>query len=316
MLKDKVCKSTKPIPHLYEKAVYKNKGLDLVTPLPPLSSVQHCLYDISNKGLCVNKTTFSKMEDVVLPAQFENFILADYYYEESRIIIFCPPSTRNKLGEINVIMGDGTFKCYPKPFYQLYSIFGDIGSSVETTKVTPLLFALLPNKKEVTYNVMFCLFKSQLPDFDPKIYSYNCDFKQGANNAIQMVYLKVEVRGCFYHWHRALWRKAKLLNLKSKGQKRIVGLTAARPLLLEDNMPDGFHYIISEGTALKTDKFFKYVESFWKIRYFETILCFGLRFRANNALEGFHAKINKKINKNSINLLWLLSVLSTIRIAK
>lgn len=117
------------------------------------------------------------------------------------------------------------------PFFNYIHIMGVIssGSSVETTHVMPLIFALLPNKSQSTYTVLFNQLKSALRNFKP--IKYHSDFEIVTINAIQEVYPGIEIRGCYYHWHKALWRKSKLLKLKSKGQTRIVGLTAALPLL-------------------------------------------------------------------------------------
>lgn len=276
-----------------------------------MSSIQHCLYDIRNRALCVNKTTFTNLEEVEVPSRFESFVLADYYYEGSRIIVFCSPYARQKVGGIHEFMGDGTFKCCPKPFYQLYSIHGDIGSTVETTNVMPLIFALLPNKSQATYNILFNLIKSALINFKPK--KYHSDFERGAMNAIQEVYPEIEIRGCYYHWHKALWHQRKSLKLKSKGQTRIIGLTAALPLLPAEAMLDGYEYIKKEGCELNMKTFFKYIDKFWKKMYFSHILSvFGERHRTNNVMEGFHSKLNKKINKNTTILLRLLNVLFEI----
>jgi hypothetical protein len=64
----------------------------------------------------------------------------------------------------------------------------------------------------------------------------HCDFEKGAMNGIRAVYPGIQLKGCYYHWNRALWRKGKKLGLKSKSDKRIIVLAAALPLLPPQNI--------------------------------------------------------------------------------
>lgn len=52
------------------------------------------------------------------------------------------------------ILCDGTFKSTPKPFQQVFIIYGDLGSSSGKTNVVPLVFALMSdNERRRTNNV-------------------------------------------------------------------------------------------------------------------------------------------------------------------
>lgn len=317
-LKEKVTKSDKPITQLYDEAFnsFQNKGLNFVASLPPFSSVQHCLYDRRNKALGVLKTVCNNFEEVQIPVAFYNFILADYYYEETRIILFCSPDSRQLIGEINEFFGDATFKSCPLPFAELYSIHGDVGSTVDTTNVIPLLFALMPNKQQKTYQTLFNLIKLTLPNWSPK--TFHCDFELAAINALTEVFPDIQLRGCFYHWSRAVWKKSKALgNTNRKGQKRIVGLTAVLPLLPNENLVQGWEYVKGESQDLGMQKFINYLERFWLNTKFKKMLSvYGLRHRTNNVLEGWHSKINKKVTKGSVTLPRLLKLLKEFQQTK
>ena len=54
------------------------------------------------------------------------------------------------LGKCKLWMMDGTFKCVPNLFGQLYTVHGEIGGYV-----VPLVFMLLPNKQAATYRSVF-----------------------------------------------------------------------------------------------------------------------------------------------------------------
>lgn len=317
-LKTKVIKSDKPITQLYDEAnnSFNNKGLNFVVSLPPLSSVQHCLYDMRNKSLGVQKTVYRNFEEVQIPVSYCDFILADYYHEGIRILLFCSPDSRQLVGETREFFGDATFKSCPPPFAELYSIHADIGSTVETTNVVPLIFALLPNKKQKTYVTLYNLIKSELPSWSPDI--FHCDFELAAINALTEVFPNIQLKGCFYHWSRAMWKKAKAMGFnKKKGHKRIIGLTAALPLLPEEEMEHGWEYVKAESQDLGMQKFINYIERFWLKKQIRKMLSvYGLRHRTNNAMEGWHSKINKRVTKGSITIPRLLNLLRQVQNTK
>lgn len=313
-LKEIVQTSHEPIPKLYKNTCknIKNTGLDLVRQIPTLNSIQHSLYDIRNKSLQVKKTHFEKFDEVCVPSKFLDFMLSDYYHEEKRILIFCSKEARGNISSINEYFGDATFSSCPKPFYQLFIIHGEVDSSVTLTATVPLIYVLMPDKKEDTYRTVLQLIKSQLPAFQPK--KYHCDFEVAELNSFRKEFPSVSLRGCYFHWSKAVWKKAKSLGIKSKFDKRIIGLTAALPLLPAENITDGLEYTKGESRENKKFKlFFRYIDKFWMTEKFNEVLCvFGERHRTNNVAESFHAKLNKEINKKNKSVLTLLAKLKEI----
>ena len=148
-LKQTVKSSYEPIPKLYQEACenIQSTGLDLVAEIPALSSIQHSLYDIRNKSLEVKKTVFKNFAEITVPPKFSDFLLANYYDEIKRILIFCSKEARDKIGLIEEYFGDATFDCCPYPFYQLFIIHGETGSVITQTATVPLIYALMPDKK-------------------------------------------------------------------------------------------------------------------------------------------------------------------------
>lgn len=308
-----VTRSDRPVPQLYNETAssLEDAGLNFVVNLPSLPNIQHGLYSRRNKSMKVTKTVFKSLEEVEVPDLFSFFVLADYFYDGARILVFCSEKARELLQNDNITeyFIDSTFSSCPKPFAQLFSVLGDAGSTTEFTNVLPLIFALLPDKKESTYKTLFQLIKSQLPDWSPK--KLHCDYEIAAINAIRDVIPDVQIIGCFYHWSRALWRKAKMLGVvKSKAQKRIISLTVALALLPQEYMSEGWDYIKTESEIAEIDSFTKYIEKFWiKKNLFKILNVFAQRHRTNNAIEGWHSKLNKMINKNTVTLLRLLNIL-------
>lgn len=90
--------------------------------------------------------------ELEIPKKFSSFVLAEYYNGESCILGFCSQESRKLIGSIKEYFADGTFKSCPRPFYQLYIIYEEVGSSIDATNVIPMIFALLPDKKCTTFN--------------------------------------------------------------------------------------------------------------------------------------------------------------------
>lgn len=310
-LKETVTTSNRPVPRLYNEAMVElqDAGLNFVADIPSLSNTQHCLYTIRNKAMHVSKTIYKCLKEVEIPEKFSSFVLADYSDEGSRILVFCSLTARDSVSNIKEYFMDGTFKSCPKPFAQLYTLLGDVGSSMETTKVVPLIFALLPDKTEKTYFILFSLIRSQLSHWKPAI--VHCDYEIAAINAMSELFPETQIKGCFYHWCRAVWRKAKYLQLtKTKAQKRIVSLTAALALLPQMFVTEGWNYIKSQSETTDMSKFINYIDRFWLKKNIAQILSvFALRHRTNNAIEGWHSKLNRSVNKNTVTLHRLLSIL-------
>lgn len=77
----------------------------------------------------MQKTCFKNVEDVIVPAQYHSFCLADYYCDGIRILVFCAKKTIESLKTVRHILVDGTFTACPEPFMQIFSLHGDIGTN-------------------------------------------------------------------------------------------------------------------------------------------------------------------------------------------
>ncbi|KAF9412798.1 hypothetical protein HW555_008801 [Spodoptera exigua] len=177
-----------PIPTLFnnEMSSLADFGLDLVATIPKFTSIKNSLYHSRNKALGVKRTTFQTASAVEIPDAYKDkILLADYTDQRNRIIVFGTHNAKHLLATVEHIFADGTFKICPKPFYQLYTIHGDLGSSEETSNVVPLVYALLLNKKQATYEILFQIIKSQVPDWNPK--KFQSDYEAAAMNAMQKI---------------------------------------------------------------------------------------------------------------------------------
>ena len=78
----------------------------------------------------------------------ENFVL--YINADTGIIIFSCSTNLQCLAGVQEVFMDGTFKCCPKCFAQLYTLHG-----YKSGNYVPLLYMLLPGKAEDVYRQAF-----------------------------------------------------------------------------------------------------------------------------------------------------------------
>lgn len=312
-MKQTACSSITPMKTVYEDHVIplKDAGLDLISKIPSFVSVKTGLYNNRKKAATVSKIVYQSTCEVEVPPKFEKFVLGDYSYNENRIIAFCSKDAKDHIPKIHHYFGDGTFRSCPPPFVQLYTVHGDAGSSLETLNVVPLVYALMSDKKEASYTALFNMIKSQIPEFNPR--EFQTDYEAAAMNAIEIVFPQCIIKGCFYHYAKALWRKAKSLKItKAQSNKRIVALSTALPFLPYHLIMDGWSYIledISEDLGMRNFKY--YMERQWlhDIGFIKKWSIHGELHRTTNCLEGWHKKLNDQIGKRGPNLMTLLTTL-------
>ncbi|XP_026325018.1 uncharacterized protein LOC113234005 [Hyposmocoma kahamanoa] len=228
LAKQEVCLNMAPIPEIFEKHYYKLHKQDsdhtfgqgeMLSPeeLPTFSSKKDTLYRARYKFLNVKKSKFLRPQDVQLPDSLvSDFFLYDDGVEE-KIIIFGTRLAKATLKTVDIVYVDGTFRCCPIPFYQLFSVHADITHESGTVCFVPLLFALLPNKSQTTYERLFKILKYQ---FFMNISTFKCDYELAIIQAIKAIYPDIVVKGCYYHFTNAVWKKSKSINFSSSNEGR------------------------------------------------------------------------------------------------
>ncbi|XP_060809619.1 uncharacterized protein LOC132903950 [Amyelois transitella] len=296
----------------YEDVVkgLKNDGFQFINKIPQFNNIKTGLYNERNKVLGVAKSRFNNCHDFIVPTKYKNFCVADYVDDDKRIIVFCSNENRKEMNKYHHFYADGTFKCCPKGFYQLYSIHG---YNKNNNSVAPLIFALLPDKKTETYKVLFSLIKTSIGWNPQKI---TLDFEVAAINAIKKVFPKIIFKGCYFHFNRCLWKKAKALNVKLRTEKRHVARCVGLARLPVQYIEKGYEYVMSKNPRNPSDglqKFNKYFNKQWikKNEMMMSCSCGNENIRTNNSLEGWHAKINRYIGRKYPTLPQLLDILST-----
>ena len=80
----------------------------------------------------------------------------------------------------------------------MYSTHGSVRG-----KKLPLVYSLLPNKNQETYEELFRIVKQHV-EHKPKCITI--DFEKAAENAFGALYPKCDIFGCFFHFKQCIWR--------------------------------------------------------------------------------------------------------------
>ena len=73
----------------------------------------------------------------------------------------------------------------------------------------PLVFCLLPGKREAIYNRLFICLQTKCQGLglvlDPS--ALFIDFETAVKNAASRVFVGIRVKGCFFHYTQCIWRR-------------------------------------------------------------------------------------------------------------
>ncbi|CAF4923920.1 unnamed protein product [Rotaria sp. Silwood1] len=213
-----------PNPEEIEKAVYNYEIRKKAENShdPPRLIIQEARLKLSSDAAADNDipkepTSFS---EIVIPLKFQltisnqQFLLYDNDDNQNRLLIFASRDQLDLLNGCEVWHCDGTFAVVPKLFEQTYSIHGLIRE-----KTLPLIYSLLPNKKEETYETLFRVVQQHVQRVPRYI---TIDFEKGAENAFAIVYPQM----FFLRFLRELGLKKEFLenNISRRTMKNLVAL--------------------------------------------------------------------------------------------
>lgn len=256
---------------------------------------------------------------LVVPPEFqvtlkgEPFLVFDSQPGPDRILIFSTQSNIEWLVSNPRWSCDGTFKTCPQLFMQLYTIH----IIVNNTSV-PLVYALLPDKREATYIRLFEVVKNLNASINPT--GLMTDFERSSINAFGHVFPTAEKKGCFFHFAQCLWRKvqqhhliAQLYQSSAEASVQIRMLLALAFVPPEDvvgryeSVTGSLFFMEHEATLAPL---LAYFETTWiglhlggrrRAPLFEISLwnCYRLvlqnQHKTNNSIEGWHHKFGSTL---------------------
>jgi len=222
--------------------------------------------------------------------------------DEDKILIFATLQQLQALQSAEVIYMDGTFSACPQLWDQVYIIHARSGASTYA-----LVYALLPNRQTNTYCRLFSLLKDAVTEclnltLSPS--KVQTDFELAAIRAIEREFPDAEIKGCYFHYCQALWRKVQELGLAVQYKenlqvqqwiRRAAGLALLPPAEVQDAWIE-----IMESTPIlhRAENFNDYMTVNWV----DDDSRFPIPLwnhhdtngpRKNNNLEGFHNRLNR-----------------------
>ncbi len=122
-------------------------------------------------------------------------------------------------------LADGTFQVCPTTHYQFFTVHAVVGWS-ETKKVrkpvvSPLIYALLPDKEQATYERFFNQLKQKMPGMQPL--KLNVDFELGISNAMEKVWPLCQIQNCLFHFGQCGNRKVNSMGAEAKKKYKTEG---------------------------------------------------------------------------------------------
>lgn len=201
-----------PLQRIYDEVLQETiaedpaQAEDLASSLPVYNSCRMSLHRVRKR----NEPVLPKRrEDIQIPDNLKtlpdgrDFLQAEDGAED-KILLFATDQALTRACAAHTVLVDGTFYTSPRLFSQLFTFHYEDGG-----KVFPVIFALLPDKSQRTYQRLFQLVKTRarllgLEFQPPKLHS---DYEQAIIRAARLEFPTSRMVGCMFHYGQCLWRK-------------------------------------------------------------------------------------------------------------
>jgi len=178
--------------------------------LPPVSYIKRTLCRIRqiNSSAPSNPLTLT---DITIPNNYSQtidgrqFLINDIEPVENRILVFATEKNLDLLAKSDHWFSDGTFKSCPPLFAQVYTIH-----VIKNNLVIPVVFSLMPDKTQSSYERLFTAIKTHNNNLNPK--TIMTDFEQSSINAFKIQFQNAKQNGCFFHQTQCVWRKIQTIS--------------------------------------------------------------------------------------------------------
>ena len=253
----------------------------------------------------------------------ENFVLVND--RNAEIIIFSTYLNMEYLcNNMSELFIDGTFKCCPRFFFQLYTIHG-----CKNGNYVPLVYCLLPSKSEACYIKMWSLLldycRNKGLTLQPEV--IHVDFEKAMHNAVNFLFPDTQLDCCTFHLGQCWWRKIQNVGLSSdyKAKSTDIGKWLTRffglPFLAPEAVEDSFTEDIMSD-APDTDACMKFADYILE-EFVSPTSTFPPTLwsstpetnakRTNNGTESFHSHYNGQFYARHPNIFssWMLSGISS-----
>lgn len=152
----------------------------------------------------------------------EQFLIGHYVgndKENESILVFSTGSNLRLLNNSKFWIVDGTFKCCPTLFCQIFTLHGMVGSEYGAQKTVPLAYGLLSNKSEKSYFVFFeiiTVYSKNVLNIDLYPEIIISDFELAIIKASQRAFPNSSHKCCFFHLTQNIWKHIQKAGLSQK----------------------------------------------------------------------------------------------------
>lgn len=256
-----------------------------------------------------NKAEILTTGEWSLTRRGERFILPA---PDNEMIIFATDENIRTLGNCNIWLMDGTFKCVPTLYLQLYTIHG-----IQNGFCIPLVYALLCSKNAITYKIFFrrIINYARMLGIILQPLCIKSDCESGIINALQTIFPNVEHQLCYFHFCQSNYRYAtnncKLAipyrnNYAVRQLIRKYSALAFLPLLVVriafNNLATEIHSVdvAYRRQLLQFADYFQrqWIDGFINMRMWNV---HNVLIRTNNLSEGWHSRWNKLVGRSHPN---------------
>ena len=211
---------------------------------------------------------------------------------------------------------DGTFRVVNEPFVQLLTIHSFLKSG-DVMKQVPLCFALMSRKKKHDYVAVINAIIACMPH-TPVVEEIIVDFEKAVWGALRMCLPVVSVRGCWFHWAQAVYRRIKKYGLRNAYMHQIYIRAYVRELMALPNLPASHiepAFLEMKVRCPNDDRLhalLEYMQKTWILspsRPPAAWSTFKRSVRTNNDAEGWHHRLNFNVPHNHLNMYVLIKSL-------
>jgi len=158
--------------------------------------------------------------------------------DPNRVTIFGRDYHRNWVQDMDRVFIDGTFTLAPPLFSQVFVILAK-----RAEYLFPVMYALLPNKSQETYDGLFGLIKTIWPLFNST--SISLGFEMAVMNSVRQAFQRAEIHGCLFRLTKSMRRQLSENGLLQRynAKPRFVlhaSMTVALAVVPIDNLDDAF----------------------------------------------------------------------------
>ena len=198
-------KTTQESTHQIVAASLRDISTAVAGQLPPVRSIKQTVRRARRQD-GVPLANPANLDELEIPDAYKKTMKGDDFLKfdsgsgPHRILIFTTSANLRLMSDCQNWYADGTFKCTPPLFNQVYTIH-----AVKYSSVIPTVFVLMTDRSTNSYIRVLMELNKLNPNLKPN--TVMTDFEQAALLAFKTVYPDIEQRGCLFHMGQCIWKK-------------------------------------------------------------------------------------------------------------